>query len=153
MKKTYYLILIALLTVGLSACKKDSKPQIPASLIGKWYIRQYTLTGTTNNITGSPYTFFRSDTATSVYYQFNSNGTGIEQTNFDPAFVTIPPTGFNYHVSGSNIVFSPNSATLQSSTCSFEMPTSTTLIIRSNYSYSDNFGNVINNLQVLNLGK
>lgn len=153
MKKTYYLILIALLAFSLSACKKDSKPQIPASLIGKWYIRQYTLTASSANHTGSPYTFFNSDTATNVYYQFNSDGTGVELTNFDSAFVIVPPTSFSYHVSGSNITFSYHPVILQAPTCSFEMPTSTTLIIRGTYSYKDGGGNTVNNLQEVFLSK
>jgi len=153
MRTFYSLSIIAFLAFSLSACKKDAKPQIPASLVGKWYIRQYTITTSTNNIAASPYMYFSSDTATNVYYQFDADGTGFENNNFDPNFISAPPTKFNYKISGSNITFSQSSATLESATCSFEIPTSTTLTIRSSYNYTDNFGNVMNSLQVLSLGR
>ena len=146
------LSIVAFLVFSLSACKKDVQSKVPASLVGKWYIRQYTLTASTSISAGSPYTFFRSDTATNVYYQFKSDGTGIEQTNFDFAFVIVPPVSFNYNVSGSNITFSNNSTILMAPTCSFEMPTSTTLVIRSTYSYTQ--GNyIVNNLQEVYLSR
>jgi len=153
MKTFYSLSIIVFLVFSVSSCKKDAKSQMPVALLGKWYIRQYTITTTTNDIAGSPYVYFSSDTGTNVYYQFNGDGTGFENNNFDPAYISIPPAKFNYKVSGSNITFSQVSATLQSATCSFEIPTSTTLIIRSSYKYTDSFGNVINSLQVLNLDK
>ncbi len=152
MKTFYSLSAIAFLVFSLSACKKDAKSQIPTSLLGKWYVRQYTLTASTSVDTGTPYTFFRSDTATNIYYQFNSDGTGVEQTNFDYAFVIVPPTSFTYHVSASNITFSNNSTILMAPTCSFEMPTSQILIIRSTYSYQQG-AYVVNNLQEVFLSR
>ncbi|MFI5162936.1 MAG: hypothetical protein ACHQHN_16765 [Sphingobacteriales bacterium] len=153
MGKPVILLFSVLFICGISACKKDAKPKVPSSLIGEWYIRQYTITTTTNGSAASPFVYFRSDTATNVYYLFNGDGTGLEQLNFDPAFIKVPATGFSFRISGSNIVFSQNSTVLQSPTCSFEMPTSGTLVIRSTYSSTDNFGNVISTLQELNLGK
>jgi hypothetical protein len=151
-KFSIFLLAVALCCLVYS-CKKDTKSNVPDSLIGEWYIKQYVITTTTNNVTASPNVIIHSDTSTNVYYQFNSNGTGFEQLNFDPNFVNIPAESFNFRISGSNIIFSHNSNLLQSTTCSFEIPTSKTLVIRSNYSSTDNFGNVINTLQELDLGK
>jgi hypothetical protein len=153
MRKPAILLLSVLFIFSIAACKKDAKPKVPASLVGEWYVRQYTITTTTNNVTGSPFVYFHSDTAKNIYYLFNGDGTGLEQLNFDPAFINVPATRFNFQISGSNIVFSQASNVLQSPTCSFEMPASNTLVIRSSYNITDNFGNVINNLQVVNLSK
>ena len=151
MRTFYSLSIIALLVFSLSACKKDAKPQIPASLVGKWYIRQYTITASSNTFTDAPYTVRYSDTATNAYYQFSSDGTGAEQTNTDPAIVSLA-TGFQFHVSGTNITFSNTSDILMMSSCSFEMPTSQTLIIHGTYSYTQG-AYVINNLQEVFLSK
>ena len=146
-------IFLSLVLIGcLSACKKDVKPQIPSSLIGKWYIRQDIITASLNGVTSAPYTYYSSDTATTVYYQFNNDGTGLEQTNFDPNFLSSPPISFNYKVSGTNIVFSHNTNVLMSTSCSFTMPTNNTLVIHGPYSYSDG-GGTVNSLQDLYLSR
>ncbi len=138
--------------VSLSACKKEAKPQIPAVLIGKWYLRQYSITASTGASTDPPYITLFADTATYCYFQFNSDGTGLEQTSSDPNFINVPPLGFTYHVSGANINFSHNTTVMVATACTYEMPTSHSLIIRGNYSYP-NPGGVVNNLQVITLNK
>ena len=146
-------IFLSLILIGcLSGCKKDAKPQIPASLLGKWYIRQYTITASSNTFTDTPYTVHYSDTATNVYYQFNSDGTGFEQTSADPNFVTTSPVSFTYHVSGTNIIFSHNTPILMATICSFEMPTGNTLALHCQYSYNSPAG-AVNNLQDVYLSK
>jgi hypothetical protein len=148
----YALVLFLVLLCGLSACKKDAKPQVPAALIGKWYLRQYKITASSNTFADTPYTVRYSDTATNVYYQFNNDGTGLEQTIADPNYVIGQPTGFTYHVSGNNITFSRITTVMMTTACSYEMPTSNTLIIHGNYSYTSP-GGVVNNLQELTLTK
>jgi hypothetical protein len=153
MRTFYSLSIIAFVVFSLSACKKDAKPNVPASLVGEWYVRQYTITTTINNTVNAPYVYFQSDTAKFIYYQFNSDGTGLEQLNFNPVFASLPATRFNFRISGSNIIFSQSSNVLESPTCSFEMPDSNTLFIRSNNSYTDKFGNAVNVLDELDLSR
>ena len=148
----YALVLFVVLLCGLSACKKDSKPPFPSALIGKWYLRQYKITASSSTFTDTPYTIRYSDTATNVFYQFNNDGTGVEQTIADPNYVTVPPTGFTYHVSGNNITFSRTTTIMLTTACSYEMPTSNTLIIHGSYSDTGPAG-VINNLQEITLNK
>jgi hypothetical protein len=74
----YALVLFVVLLCGLSACKADAKPQVPAALVGKWYLREFTTTASSNTFTDTPYTVRYSDTATNVYYKFNNDGTGVE---------------------------------------------------------------------------
>ncbi|HTD40700.1 MAG TPA: lipocalin family protein [Mucilaginibacter sp.] len=150
--RKYALVLFLVLLCCLSACKKDARPQIPAALVGKWYLRQYKITASSNTFTDTPYTVRYSDTATNVYYQFNNDGTGLEKAPIDPNFVIIPPAGFTYRVSGNNITFSRITTVMMSTACTFEMPTSNTLIIRDNYSYTS-AGIVVNNLQEITLSK
>jgi hypothetical protein len=137
---------------SLAACKKDTKSQVPAALIGKWYIRQYSITASTSASTDPPYVVSYGDTSTLVYYQFNNDGTGLEKTSNDPNFINIPATDFIYHVAGNDITFSHNSDIMIATNCTYEMPNSNTLIIRGNYSYPSAAGTV-NNLQVLTLSK
>src|SRR5437879_8546843 len=105
----FYAIFLSIIFIGsLSACKKEAKPQIPAALVGKWYLRQYSITTSTVGVMGTPYITPYNDTSTYIYYQSNKDGTGIEQTSGDHNFVSVPATAFTYHVSGPNITFSHN---------------------------------------------
>ena len=88
------LVFFLILLGSLSGCKKDAKPQVPAALIGKWYLMQYTITASSNTFTDSLYTVRYPDTAKNVYYQFNSDGTGLVQTISDPNGLSLAPTGF-----------------------------------------------------------
>ena len=150
--RRYALVLLLALLCGLSACKKDAKPQVPAALVGKWYLRQYKITASSNTFTDTPYTIRYSDTATNVYYQFHDDGTGVEQTIADPNYVTEPPVGFTYHVSGNSITFSRMTNVMMTTVCSYEIPTSNTLVIHGNYSYTSP-GGVVNNLQEITLSR
>jgi hypothetical protein len=152
MKKLCGILLLIVVTGGMAACKKDAKPQIPAGLIGKWYLRQVTTTSSSNAFSDTPYTIRYPDTATSVYYQFKNDGTGLERYAVDPNFVSIPPVGFTYHISGNNITFSQITAIMMGKTYSFGLPTSNSLILRTNYSYTA-AGIVVNNVQEMTLGK
>ena len=152
MSKLCGILLLIVLTGSLAACKKESKSQIPAGLVGKWYLRQVTTTSSSNAVSDTPYTVTYPDTATNAYYQFNNDGTGLEQYSVDPNFVSIPPLGFTYHISGNNITFSKITAIMMGSTYSFEIPTNNTLLLRINYSYTA-AGTVVNNVQEITLAR
>ncbi|HEY9003356.1 MAG TPA: lipocalin family protein [Mucilaginibacter sp.] len=152
MNKVFGILFLVILMGNLVACKKDAKSQIPAALIGKWYVRQYTTTSSSNAFSDTPYTVRFSDTATNVYIQFKNDGTGLEEYSADPNFVSVPPLGFTYNISGNNITFSQITAIMMGKTYSFEMPTSNSLLLHINYSYTA-AGMVINNVQEITLGR
>lgn len=152
MNKLCSIFLLIVLLGSQAACKKDAKSQIPPALIGTWYLRQYTTTSSSDAFADTPYTVSFPDTAKDAYYQFKNDGTGVEQFSTDPNFVSIPPVGFTYHISGNNITFSQITAIMMGHTYSFTMPTSNKLILRINYSYTQ-AGIVVNNVQEMTLSK
>lgn len=152
MNKFYAIFLAIVFIGGFSACKKESKPQVPAALVGKWYLRQYSITASLAGVADPPYVTPYNDTSTYMFYQFNSDGTGLEQTSSDPNFILLAPTPFTYQVSGTNIIFSHNSTVMVATTSSYEITSGGKLIIRGNYSYPS-AGGVVNNLQELTLSK
>jgi len=152
MNKLCNIFLLIVLLGSQAACKKDAKSQIPNGMIGKWYFRQITTTSSSNAFSDNPYTISYPDTATNDYFQFNNNGTGVTPYSVDPNFVSVPPLGFTYQVSGNKITFSQITAIMMGHTYSFEMPTSNKLILRINYSYTQ-AGTVINNVQEITLAR
>jgi len=152
MNRLYGILLLIVLMATQAGCKKDAKSQIPAGLIGKWYIRQITTTSSSNAFSDNPYTISYPDTATNDFFQFNNNGTGITPYSVDPNFVSVPPLSFTYRVSGNNITFSQITSIMMGSTYSFEIPTSNTLVLRDNYSYTA-AGTVVNNVQEITLSR
>jgi len=152
MNKLFGILLLIVLLGSLAGCKKDAKPQIPPALIGTWYVRQVTTTSSSDAFSDTPYTINYPDTAKNLYYLFKNNGTGVTPYSVDPNFVSVPPLGFTYQVSGNKITFSQITAIMMGHTYSFEMPTSNKLILRINYSYTQ-AGTVINNVQEITLAR
>ncbi|MBS1519546.1 MAG: lipocalin family protein [Bacteroidetes bacterium] len=152
MNKLFGILFLMILVGSQASCKKENKSQIPVGLIGKWYVRQVTTTSSSNAFSDTPYTITYPDTATNTYYQFKNDGTGLEEYSADPNFVSVPPLGFTYQVSGNNITFSQITAIMMGKTYSFEIPTSNTLLLSINYSYTA-AGTVVNNVQKITLGK
>ncbi|HTK21825.1 MAG TPA: lipocalin family protein [Mucilaginibacter sp.] len=152
MNKLCSIFLLIVLPGGLVACKKEAKSEIPVGLIGTWYVRQYTTTSSSDAFSDTPYTVSFPDTAKDAYYQFKNDGTGREQYSVDPNFALIPPITFTYHISGNNITFSQITAIMMGHTYSFTMPTSNTLILHINYSYTQ-AGTLVNNVQEIILSK
>ncbi|WP_183560724.1 lipocalin-like domain-containing protein [Mucilaginibacter sp. SP1R1] len=95
MKKIYNLLLITLLIVGISACKKDSTETTnKKKIVGKWYVNTIKTTTFKNNALLSKDTTTYTDK--SAYIQFNSDATGRTQDG---------PFGYNfsYSINGENV--------------------------------------------------
>ena len=107
MKKIGILFFSFLLIGGMQACKKEARPQVPAALLGKWSLRQYSITTTSNGVTGEPLVTAYNDTARYLYYQFDAEGSGLEQANAGPNFLAAAG-GFTFRIGGNMINFSHN---------------------------------------------
>jgi hypothetical protein len=117
MKRTYLLLIVAGVVLGMAACKKDNKSVV----IGKWQetkLRIYATDGTGAFLYDT--TFLKPFTG-SDYIQFNSNNTCIIGTDYyyypnQPNGQEIPPqkitpvtSVMNYATLGSKFVLTPQS--------------------------------------------
>ncbi len=149
MRIFYSLSIIAFLAFGLSACKKDAKPQIPVAITGKWYVQKYTLSslvnGTSPTSTTTPTGWFTD----SDYYQLYANGSAIE-SHADPS---IGKQAFTFQVLNSNVFLSRPLTLLGKDTCTYSMPASNQLVLKTDYTELSTTGNVYKVTQEVDLSK
>jgi hypothetical protein len=149
MRTLYAWLTLCGVIIGFASCKKEAKPQIPIAITGKWYVQQYTLTslvnGTSSTSTATPTGWFTD----SDYYQLNANGSGIE-SHADPS---IGKQAFTFQVLNSNVFLSRPLTLLGKDTCSYSMPSSNQLILKTGYTETSTTGNVYKVTQEVDLSK
>jgi hypothetical protein len=149
MKRLYPLLLISFLCLAATACKKDAKPEIPVSITGKWQIQQYKLSsyvnGAASSSTATPNGWF----TTADYYQLNPDGSAIE-SHADPSIGAI---AFSFQVSNSDVILSRALTLLPATTCTYSMPTSSSLILKQETNEQSTTGNTYKIIEEVDLSK
>ncbi|GAA4313454.1 hypothetical protein GCM10023149_09230 [Mucilaginibacter gynuensis] len=139
------MLVIGLLVIGATSCKKDKSEKSKEKIEGKWFVTKTSLILYKNDkqATQSEDTDFGDKTA---FIQFNSNATGrIEDTGHG--------YNFNYNVNGSDIQLTNQKFDDNANTGSDQIPssftitrvTSTELVLHSEISYkilNDNYRSV-----------
>jgi hypothetical protein len=115
---------------SLFACKKGPQTPPPIDIVGKWDVQKLISTVSKNGVQVSVTTdtTFRSSID---FYQFYSNGTGIESLQ-DPSF---PLTPFKYIISGSVFYLSHQLDRVPDGTFTISKPSDTQLIINDTFNY------------------